>query len=89
MRLFASHEASEIGVTMTAAALAEKIEAAKQRLTAAEGELASDLQKLTAATGGETTFVAKLLDAGFRKLREAQRHLAELEGMPYACDVAR
>jgi hypothetical protein len=64
---------------MTAAAvLAAKIEVAQQRVSAAERDLASEIHELSAATGGETTFVAKLLDAGFRKLGDARRHLAEL-----------
>jgi hypothetical protein len=72
---------------MTAAGIAARIEAARQRLGAAERELASEIQKLSSQAGGETTFVAKLLEAGFRKLRDAQRHLAELEGMLHVCDV--
>jgi hypothetical protein len=72
---------------MTTALLGAKIEAAKEQLRAAERELSWEFQKLTVATGGETTFVAKLLERAFSKLRDAQRHLADLNGMDTA-DIA-
>ena len=88
MTVFASREAQQIGVTMTTTVLGVKIEAAKQRISAAERELASELQKLTVAAGGETTFVAKLLERAFGKLRDAQRHLADLNHVLHTGDVA-
>jgi hypothetical protein len=72
---------------MSSAVLGEQIEAAKQRLRAAERELASEIQALSVASGGETTFVTKLLEVGFRKLKEAQHQLAELKSRLHLCEI--
>jgi peptidoglycan hydrolase CwlO-like protein len=58
--------------------LKTKIEDARKRVGAAERELESDLRQLTDNNGGEKTVVAKLLEHAFATLREARRHLADL-----------
>jgi hypothetical protein len=58
--------------------LRAKIEESKRRVSQAERELESDLQKLTDARGGEKTVVSTLLEHAFTTLRNARQHLGDL-----------
>lgn len=66
---------------MNTALLKTKIEEAGRRVSDAEHELEASMLTLTNAQGGGKTLVAKQLESAFSKLREAKRHLADLNDL--------
>jgi hypothetical protein len=63
---------------MNAVLLKVKIDEARQRVCTAERELEEQMKGLSAASGGEKTIVAQLLDSAFSALRDAKKDLVEL-----------
>jgi hypothetical protein len=70
-----------MGADMKRALLKAKLDDANRLLAVAEEELETGMRVLLSERGDEKTLVAKVLADAFNKLREARRHVAELENL--------